>query len=186
MAEEETSNEDELGEDGSGEEESGGSGGGGKLVLLIGLINTIGLLAIGAYVILGGGGGAQPMAPIDPAVQNAIDDNLPGAPDKPVGGPGPLVELGVLVVNLKEPTGDRYLKAKINLELDSEETRAEVEMRTSAIKYQLTMLLSGQRVSDVQGPEAMESLRKSMKRRANAMLAKGSITEVWPEEWIVQ
>lgn len=183
MAEEEKENDEDLGEDGEGEEKSGG---GGKLVLLIGLINTIGLLAIGAYVILFGGGGPAPMAPIDPATEQAMNDNLPGAPDKPVAGPGPLVELGVLVVNLKEPTGDRYLKAKINLELDNELTRAEVEGRMSAIKYQLTMLLSGQRVADVQGPEAMESLRKSMKRRANAMLAKGSIVEVWPEEWIVQ
>ncbi len=184
MAEEETETDEELGEDSEGGEKPGG---GGKLVLLIGLINTIGLLAIGAYVILfGGGAGPAPMAPIDPATEQAMNDNLPGAPEKPVTGPGPLVELGVLVVNLKEPTGDRYLKAKINLELDTEQTRAEVEGRMSAIKYQLTMLLSGQRVADVQGPEAMESLRKSMKRRANAMLAKGSIVEVWPEEWIVQ
>jgi len=182
MAEEEIDSAD-ADDDGGEPEPKGGSS--GRLVLLIGLINTIGLLAIGAYVILGGGGPA-PMAPIDPAIESAIDNNLPGAPNRPTGGPGPLVELGVLVVNLKEPTGDRYLKAKINLELDGEETRGEVEARMSAIKYQLTMLLSGQRVADVQGPEAMESLRKSMKRRANAVLAKGSITEVWPEEWIVQ
>ncbi len=182
MAEEEIEPEDDAPEGGQPEEK----GGSGKLVLLIGLINTIGLLAIGAYVILGGGGGPQPMSPIDPAMEGAIDNTLPGAPERPTGGPGPLVELGTLVVNLKEPTGDRYLKAKINLELDGEETRAEVEARMSAIKYQLTMLLSGQRVADVQGPEAMESLRKSMKRRANAVISKGSVTEVWPEEWIVQ
>lgn len=184
MAEEEI---DDEGGAGEGEESGPKGGGGGKLVLLIGLINTLGLLAIGAYVILGGGGaGPQPMMPIDPAVEGSVDETLPGAPDRPTGGPGPLVELGVMVVNLKEPTGDRYLKAKINLELDKEDTRGEVEARMSAIKYQITMLLSGQRVADVQGPEAMESLRKSMKRRANAVLAKGNIKEVWPEEWIVQ
>lgn len=182
MAEEDKELDDDAPEGGASSDKGGGNG---KLVLLIGLINTMGLLAIGAYVILGGGGQA-PMGPIDPAVETAIDETLPGQPDRPVGGPGPMVELGTLVVNLKEPTGDRYLKAKINLELDADDTRAEVEARLSAIKYQLTMLLSGQRVSDVQGPEAMESLRKSMKRRANAVLSKGSITEVWPEEWIVQ
>ena len=91
-----------------------------------------------------------------------------------------------MVVNLKEPTGDRYLKTKVELELDSEETRAEVEGRLSAIRYQLNLLLSGQRVADVQGPEAIETLRKSMIRRANAVLAKGRIVNVWPAEWIVQ
>ena len=38
----------------------------------------------------------------------------------------------------------------------------------------------------VSGPEAMEALRKSMIRRANAVLSKGRIVGVWPEEWIVQ
>ena len=102
------------------------------------------------------------------------------------GAPGPKVEIGELVVNLKEPTGDRYLKTKVELELDSEETRAEVEGRLSAIRYQLNLLLSGQRVADVQGPEAIETLRKSMIRRANAVLSKGRIVNVWPAEWIVQ
>lgn len=182
MAEEENDTEDDAAEGGGTEEKSDGSG---KLVMIIALINTVGLLAIGAYVILGLGGPA-PGGAIDPAVEAAMDETLPGMPDRPTGGPGPLVELGNVVVNLKEPTGDRYLKAKINLELDSEETRPEVEGRMSAIKYQITMLLSGQRVADVQGPEAMESLRKSMKRRANAVLSKGTIKEVWPEEWVVQ
>lgn len=174
---------DDAAEGGAPEEKKQG---GNTLVLLIGLINTLGLLGIGAWVLLGDSGPApMPMNPA-PMVGEAVDRTLPGTPDRPTGGPGPMIELGTLVVNLKEPTGDRYLKAKINLELDGEETRGEVEGRLSAIKYQLTMLLSGQRVADVQGPEAMESLRKSMKRRANAMLSKGTITEVWPEEWIVQ
>ena len=42
-------------------------------------------------------------------------------------------------------------------------------------------------LDDVTGPEAMESLRKSMVRRANATMGgKGRIINAWPEEWIVQ
>ena len=90
------------------------------------------------------------------------------------------------MVNLKEPTGDRFLKIKAELELDSEETRPEVEGRLMAIRYELNLLLSGQRVVDVQGPDAIETLRKAMIRRANSRLSKGRIVNVWPGEWIVQ
>lgn len=182
MADNEDDTDGEVAESGGGGDKKGGN----TLVMVIALINTLGLLGIGGYLLLADKGPAPLPMTAAPMVGDAIDKTLPGTPDRPTGGPGPLIELGVVTVNLKEPTGDRYLKAKINLELDSEETRPEVEGRLSAIKYQLTMLLSGQRVADVQGPEAMESLRKSMKRRANAMLSKGTIKEVWPEEWIVQ
>ena len=170
------------------EEEEEGSSGGGKAVLLMGLVNTIGLLGLAFYIMSGGGGGgaAPPMmTPEQMAEGSMAADPAPGASDL-AGAIGPKVELGELVVNLKEPTGDRYLKTKIELELDTEETRPEVEGRLSAIKYQLNLLLSGQRVADVQGPEAIETLRKAMIRRSNAVLAKGRIVNVWPSEWIVQ
>ena len=101
--------------------------------------------------------------------------------------PGPKVDLGEMTVNLKDPMVDRYLKVRLELELDKEETRVEVEQRLSQIKYNVQTLLSGQRVKDVNGPKNKEALRKSMIRRSNAALGgTGRITEVWPSEWVVQ
>ncbi|MEE2755906.1 MAG: flagellar basal body-associated FliL family protein [Myxococcota bacterium] len=183
MAEE---NEDPQAEE-EGGEESEGSGGGGKLVLIIGLINTIGLIGL-AYMGMtggfGGGGGGPTLSP--EAMGESALQGKKTVEDRPSAAPGPKVELGELVVNLKEPTGDRFLKIKAELELDSEETRAEVEGRLTSIRYELNLLLSGQRVVDVQGPDAIETLRKAMIRRANSRLAKGRIVNVWPGEWIVQ
>ncbi len=172
----------EVEEQEEGAEESKG-GGAGKILLILGGINTLGLLGLAAFVVLRGGD--APMSPeqgMEAAEMQAAADRPGGAE----GQPGPMMELGTLVVNLREPTGDRYLKTKIQLELDSEETRAEVESRLSQIRYQITMLLSGQRVADVQGPESMEALRKAMIRRVNASLSKGRVVGVWPDEWIVQ
>ena len=183
MAEE---NEEQQPEEEAGEEESSGSGG-GKLVLLIGLVNTIGLIGL-AYMGMtggfGGGGGGVTLSP-ESMSENSLKHKHK-AENKPSAAPGPKVELGELIVNLKEPTGDRYLKIKAELELDSEETRAEVEGRLQSIRYELNLLLSGQRVADVQGPDAIETLRKAMIRRANSRLAKGRIVNVWPGEWILQ
>ena len=160
-------------------------GGSGKILMIMLLVNMAGLLGLGGFVALSKGSPDPPPTP-DELVEEAMDDsNLPPV-RRSKGEAGPMVELRPLVVNLREPSGDRYLKTKIHLELDSEESRSEVESRLSQIRYQLTMLLAGQRVADVQGPENMEALRKGMVRRANAVLNRSRINGVWPGEWIVQ
>ena len=170
-------------------EESSDGGGGGKLVLLIGLVNTIGLCALGYLFIT-----KEPPPPsagsalsaVDPAVMSPESSNGVDI-SKRTGVPGPKVDLGEMTVNLKDPMADRYLKVRLELELDKEETRTEVEARLNEIKYHLQAMLSGQRVKDVNGPKNKEALRNNMIRRANAALGgKGRITEVWPSEWVVQ
>ena len=178
--------------EGGGEQEAAEqgeeSGGGGKMVLLIGLVNTIGMCALGylfltqkPQVVAGGG----TMAPIDPVMSAESTNGVDTA--KRTGAPGPKIDLGEMTVNLKDPMADRYLKVRLELELDKEETRTEVEGRLNEIKYHLQAMLSGQRVKDVNGPKNKEALRKNMIRRANAALGgSGRITEVWPSEWVVQ
>ena len=121
--------------------------------------------------------------------RNAMEAELKALPSarrthvKPI----PKVDLGEMTVSLKDARADRYLKVRIQLELDKEETRVEVESRLNEIKYHLQAMLSGQRVRDVQGAANKEALRNNMIRRANAALGgKGRIVEVWPSEWIVQ
>ncbi len=179
MAEEEKELE---GEELEGEEEAGGGGGGNKLLLIISLVNILGLLGVGAYVILGGGGNmsAEEMA------DRAANDSASARPSGVQEEPGPMYELDTLIVNLREPGADRYLKCKLQLELDAASTQQEVEQRSAQIRFQLNSLLSGHRVADVQGPENMEALRKKMRRRANTVMTKGKIVAVWPGEWIVQ
>ncbi|MBU0552663.1 flagellar basal body-associated FliL family protein [Myxococcota bacterium] len=159
-------------------------GGGGKLGMIIGLLNLIGLIGLAVYIFV--------LAPKQPTQaqleQKVMKEEITEAPPDKINAqkPGPMMELGVLVVNLREPTGDRYLKTKLIAELDAEETRAEIESRLGRAKFELTKLLSGQRVADVQGPESMEALRRAMTRRLNAIISKGRVVDVWPEEWIVQ
>jgi len=178
----------EGGEEEAAEKGEDAGGGGGKTVLLIGLVNTIGMCALG-YLFLTQkpevAAGPGSMAPIDPVMSEESSNGVDTA--KRTGAPGPKVDLGEMTVNLKDPMADRYLKVRLELELDKEETRTEVESRLSQIKYHLQAMLSGQRVKDVNGPKNKEALRKNMIRRANAALSgSGRITEVWPSEWVVQ
>jgi flagellar FliL protein len=179
-------------------EEGGKKRGGAPLLLILMLVNTLGLLGIGAYVVFLMPKAPPAMTPEQMAAQPAAEHKAgekggaEGHGEEKGGGEGhgekagPTMDLGTLTVNLREPSGEHFLRAKITLEIDAEPTKAEVESHLSEIRYQLNMLLSGQRVADVQGPEKMEALRQAMIRRANAVLSTGRITGVWPEEWIVQ
>jgi flagellar FliL protein len=167
-----------------GAEEEGG-GGGSKLPLIIAGVNTLGLIGLAAFIMLKPDPVptvAPPPAGGDPVAESG--ENLP-RPDV-AAEVGVMYEMGQMIINLAEPSGDRYLKAKLQLELDNEETQAELESRIAQVKYQLQVLLSGQRVADVQGPENMESLRRAMAKRINNVLPKGRVMAVWPTEWVVQ
>ena len=94
------------------------------------ILNTVGLIGLALFIVMGGGGGGgggegQMMMTAEEMAEGSMAADSPGMA-KPTGAPGPMVDVGTLVVNLKEAGGDKYLKAKINLELDSDETLAEV------------------------------------------------------------
>ena len=83
--------EDDLLEE--GEEKKGG---GSKMLLIIAMVNTLGLLGLGAFVVLG-------MNQEKPAEDDqALAESTEGeTAKKPMGEPGPTLELGTLVVNLR-------------------------------------------------------------------------------------
>ena len=103
---------------------------------------------------------------------------------------GPIVELGgQIVVNLRGMDGrNRLLRTSLSIEVDSEETRQEVELNIVKIRYNLTRLLSSRRPEEVIGAEQMELVRNAMKRTADAVLAskKGHVVNVWPNDWILE
>jgi flagellar basal body-associated protein FliL len=190
--------EETHGEDGEKPKKKGGS----PLMLVLLLVNTLGVLGVGAYVVLvmpkgapaamspeemaaqGGSGGKENAGSGGHGAGKEPKEKGEGAPES--GAAGPMLDVGEVIVNLREPGGDHFLKTKLSLELDVEETRPEVEARLSQIRYQINMLLAGQRMTDVQGPEKMEALRQAMVRRVNAVLTSGRVVGVWPEVWIVQ
>jgi flagellar basal body-associated protein FliL len=102
---------------------------------------------------------------------------------------GPLVDLGgQIIVNLRGIDGrSRLLRTSLQIEVDSEETRREVESKIIVIRYKLTRLLSARRPEEVIGATQMEQVRENMKRAADAVLkSKGKVVNVWPNDWILE
>ncbi len=178
-----------------------------KMPMVLAIVNTLALGGLAAFVVLS-----------KPASDDVKDKKVPGAVaveaahatehgDEAHAGehggahgaadeaahedhaePSTIVGLGVFIINLKDPSGDRYLKAKIGVEVLGEgDIKKAVEERTAKVRYEVNMILSNLKVADVSGPENMEALRKVILVRAKKALAPEiKVIGVWPEEWVIQ
>ncbi len=186
---------------------------GSKLPLIVAIVNTVGLLGLAGFVVLSKGkddskdakagkGGKDAHAVASAAAADHGDPHGGSADGHGEGEPGEgdhaaapdahgktlIVPLGVFVINLKEPGGDRYLKAKIGMEVAGEgEVKKEAEGKVSKVRYEILMVLSDLRVVDVSGPEKIETLKKVMLQKAKRALAPGiKVVGIYPEEWVIQ
>jgi len=103
--------------------------------------------------------------------------------------PGPMVDLGAIVVNLEGFDGRIYLlKTSIQLELNNEDARREAETKIVQIRWNLQTFLASRKKDEVVGADQMEILRSAMIRKANATLSskKGKVVSIWPQEWLVE
>ncbi|MSP71388.1 MAG: hypothetical protein EXR76_04225 [Myxococcales bacterium] len=178
-----------------------------KMPMVLAIVNTLALGGLAAFVVLS-----------RPASDDVKDKKVPGAVaveathatehgDEDHAGehggahgaadeaahddhaePSTIVGLGVFIINLKDPSGDRYLKAKIGVEVLGEgDIKKVVEERTAKVRYEVNMILSNLKVADVSGPQNMEALRKVILVRAKKALAPEiKVIGVWPEEWVIQ
>lgn len=168
-----------MAEDAEKEEASGGGGGGGlvKIILLV-----VGLL-------LGGGGGFF-------FGKNMGEKKLHEAEKlEPAAGPvskdpntmvGEMFKLEPFVVNLNEARGNSYLKATVELEMDSETLKAELEKRKAQLRDTVLQLLSSKSSQELRALEGKFRLRDELLSRINAMLVNGTVTRVYFTEFVIQ
>lgn len=170
------------------EEEEGGEGkkkGKGKLIIIL----------VVALLVLGGGGFAAykflfSSAPEEPA---ATADAEGGAEGAAKGQEGKAEEEGKqvypldpFIVNLADPVGNRYLKVKVALQLDSAMLLTEVEAKIPQIRDGFLILLSSKSHSQISTTEGKLKLRSELLHRVNQVLKKGRVTTLFFTEFVVQ
>lgn len=191
-----------------GEEEGAKPKGGSKLPLIVAIVNTVGLLGLAGFVVLSKGKddtkdakdakGKDAHAIASHAAGDHGDEAAHGDGEDHGDGEAAhgdghaaktlIVPLGTFVINLKEPGGERYLKAKIGMEVEGEgEVKKEAEGKVSKVRYEILMVLSDLRVVDVSGPEKIEALKKVMLQKARKALAPEiKVVGIYPEDWVIQ
>jgi flagellar FliL protein len=99
---------------------------------------------------------------------------------------GPVYNLETFLVNLNEPQGKRYLKAKVTIELETEKVQIELERRIPQIRDAVLTMLSSKSYSDISDLTGKYRLRADLISMINSYLKTGKIANVYFTEFIVQ
>jgi len=99
---------------------------------------------------------------------------------------GPMYPLDTFIVNLIDPQGKKYLKSKIELELESEEVLIEIDKRLPQFRDTILTLLSNKSYDDISGLEGKFQLRLEIMAMLNQHLKTGEIMNIYFTEFIVQ
>jgi len=164
-------------------EEEKKEGGSNKLLLIVIIVLLLVLLIVGglvAYFLLSG--------------DEEPDANQPQTPQKvekkkkveSMTEIGPIYPLDQFIVNLVSNNSSRYLKCKIDLELDSPELQQEVDKKLPAIRDLIIRILSSKTVEEIQTAKGKEKLKEEIKRKINEILTTGEVRNVYFTEFVIQ
>lgn len=99
---------------------------------------------------------------------------------------GPTRPMETFIVNLADPSGRRYLKVKMDLELNHEKLTTEVDKRLPQLRDAILTTLCSKTFEDIAGQEGKMQLRAEMMAMINQYLTTGKITNIYFTEFIVQ
>ncbi len=112
------------------------------------------------------------------------EEQQPQKPPEPEVGP--FLQLDPFIVNLADPTGHRYLRAKITLEFRDDEAYQKANERVPQINDAIIMVLSSKTVEEVLSPEGKMELRIELIRKLNELLGPNSIKNIFFTQFVVQ
>ena len=126
--------------------------------------------------------------------KHAATENVaaPGASDPtqhggaPSNSPGVIYPMQPFIVNLADPQGKRYLKIKIELEIDSKEVADRLTKVDARLRDTVIMLLSSLTFEDIMTPEGKIRIRDELMDRFNQTIRPERINGIYFTELFVQ
>ena len=99
---------------------------------------------------------------------------------------GPMVEMDDFTVNLLNENGKRYLRTKINLELDSEDLMPEIEKKIPVLRDIIIQILASKQVEEITTKDGKERLKDELVKVINRALIDGQIKNVYFTTFVIQ
>jgi len=157
-------------------------GGNSKLLLIVIIVLLLILLIVGglvAYFLLSGNDEDKPQPQEPQKIEKKKKvENMTEI--------GPIYPLDQFIVNLVSNNANRYLKCKIDLEIDSPELQQEIDKKLPAIRDLIIRILSSKTVEEIQTAKGKEKLKEEIKRKINEFLTSGEIKHVYFTEFVIQ
>ena len=141
------------------EKEEKESSGSNKLLLIVIIVLLLVLLIVGgavAYFLLN-----SDEAQDNPQEHQKIEKKKKVSDMTEIG---PIYPLDQFIVNLVSTNANRYLKCKIDLELDAPELQQEVDKKLPAVRDLIIRILSSKTVEEIQTAKGKEKLKEEIKR----------------------
>lgn len=161
---------------------------GGSLKIIIIAVVVLVLLGGGAFAYLTFFAGGKPAEQAQETAAPADDIAAPAQSAKGAADAGTMYDFPVFVVNLADPTGSRYLRVSLSVEIPPKNVKlqAEMEQKLPKIKDTVITVLSSKTFEEITTPQGKISLKQELLRRINANLSSGRLMDVYITEFVVQ
>lgn len=189
----------EGGEEEAGEvqKKSGGdapapSGPNQKLVFLVLIFNVIAIIGVGAIVYLGNSKRSSTVTLADVAAQKdgASTHGGAGAGDSHGASKGETKVNHFIkeafTVNLTGPQGNKYAKVDVEIEVDDDFVKEEIERLRPKIRDFILVVLSSKTSDQIESIDGRNFLREEIRNKINGYLSRGQVKNVFFTQFIVQ
>ena len=99
---------------------------------------------------------------------------------------GPMYSLDSFVVNLAEAGSNSYLRVTMELELDNELLKTELEQRLPQVRNAMLMILPTKKTADINTVDGKLAMRDQLIDEINTFLTTGEVTNIYFTEFVIQ
>lgn len=178
------------------EEETGGKSNKGLMIFMaVQTILVLGALGGVAFFILNKTPEAAPAAGAKDG-DSAEDEEYPAGEEgaaggeqgsaKSAGGQGPMEKIDDLVIQLRNPEFDRYVKISFELELKNERDVDVVRARQAQIRDAIISYLSDRTYEELRGSSGLQRVKLALTKKVNQIVKSERVRALYITDFVVQ
>ena len=99
---------------------------------------------------------------------------------------GPIFSLEPFVVNLADPGGTRFLRAKMSLELKDEELLGKMDKLSFPVRDKILTILSSKKLQEINTVQGKTELRGQITTAVDGLLGKGAVKNVYFSDFVAE
>ena len=99
---------------------------------------------------------------------------------------GPMLEMETFIVNLLSENGRRYLKVRVNLELEDEELKEEIGTKIPVLRDIIIRVASSKTLEEISTEKGKEKFKDQIVSEINYNLKDGKINNIFFTDFVIQ
>lgn len=106
--------------------------------------------------------------------------------DMAATGPGILIDMENITINLADEDESRFLRVTMKLEVENEEARVKVDTYIVQIKDLIITILSSKKFDDVRTPQGKYNLKEELTYRINSLVDGAPVKNMFFSDFVAQ